>query len=338
MLLTKLHIPPAGNNIVHRTELFEKLNKGLSRKLILVSAPAGFGKTTVVSDWINQSKIPTAWFSLDNGDNDPTDFLSYIISGIQSIHKEFGQSALKLLNSPNEPSVESIATLLINEILNINQNFLLVLDDFHLIKSNEVLKLVSYLLEHIPGNIHIVILTRSDPALSVSRLRSQHQLAELRSSDLSFSANEISVLFNKKLKLRLSIEDVISLETKTEGWIAGLQLTALSMQGREDLSLFIQDFKGDNRYIMDYLIEEVLKVQTDDIKEFLLQTSILEQMSAPLCNAVLNRNDSQSILETLERNNMFVIPLNTERTWYRYHHLFADLLKQRLHLREAFPQ
>jgi LuxR family transcriptional regulator, maltose regulon positive regulatory protein len=334
MLLTKLHIPPAGNNIVHRSELFEKLNLGLSRKLVLISAPAGFGKTTVVSDWIYQNKIPAAWFSIDNGDNDPVDFLSYISSGIQSIHSEFGQSAFKLLNSPNRPSGESIAGLLINEILNIKQNFLLVLDDFHLIKSNEVIKLVSYLLEHIPGNIHIVILTRSDPALPVSRLRSQNQLVELRSSDLSFSANEISVLFNKKLKLGLSLDDVYALETKTEGWIAGLQLTALSIQGREDISGFIQDLKGDNRYIMDYLMEEVLKIQTDDIKEFLLQTSILEQMSAPLCNAVLNRNDSQSILETLERNNMFVIPLDSERTWYRYHHLFAELLKQRLHLRD----
>jgi LuxR family maltose regulon positive regulatory protein len=310
------------------------LNIGLSRKLILVSAPAGFGKTTVVSDWIDQNKIPTAWFSLDNRDNDPADFLSYIISGIQSLHSAFGQSALILLNSPNRPSVESIASLLINEILSISQNFLLVLDDFHLINSNEVLKLVTYLLEHISGNIHIVILTRSDPALPLSRLRSQHQLVELRSSDLSFSANDISILFNKKLKLGLSIDDVYSLETKTEGWIAGLHLTALSMQGREDISKFIQDLKGDNRYIMDYLMEEVLKIQTDEIKEFLLQTSILEQMSAPLCNAVLNRNDSQLILEILEKNNMFVIPLDTERNWYRYHHLFAELLKQRLNLRE----
>jgi LuxR family maltose regulon positive regulatory protein len=334
MLLTKLHIPPAGNNTVHRSELSDKLNPGLNRKLILISAPAGFGKTTVVSDWIGQNKIPAAWFSLDNGDNDPAIFLSYVISGIQRIHKEFGLNALKLLNSPNIPSVESIASLLINEILNINQNFLLVLDDFHLIKSNEVLKLVTYFLEHIPGNIHIVILTRSDPALSVSRLRSQHQLVELRSSDLSFSANDISVLFNKKLKLGLSIDDVYSLETKTEGWIAGLQLTALSMQGREDISKFIRDLNGDNRYIMDYLMEEVLKIQTDEIREFLLQTSILEQMSAPLCNAVLNRNDSQLILEILEKSNMFVIPLDSERNWYRYHHLFAELLKQRLHLRE----
>ncbi len=334
MLLTKLHIPPAGNNIVHRSELFEKLNSGLSRKLILVSAPAGFGKTTVISDWINQHKIPTVWFSLDNDDNAPADFLSYVISGIQGIHKEFGQSALRLLNSPYSPSVESVASLLINEILSINQNFLLVLDDFHMIKSSDILKSVTYLLDHIPDNIHIVILTRSDPALAVSKLRSQHQLVELRTSDLSFSANDISVLFNKKLRLGLSVDDVYSLETKTEGWIAGLQLTALSMQGHEDISEFIQDLKGDNRYIMDYLMEEVLKNQTDEIKEFLLQTSILEQMSAPLCNTVLNKNDSQLILEALEKNNMFVIPLDAERTWYRYHHLFADLLKQRLHLRE----
>ena len=333
MLLTKLHIPPAGNNVVHRTELFEKLNSGLSRKLILVSAPAGYGKTTLLSDWIIQNKIPAAWLSLDNGDNDPAVFLSYVISGIQSIYKEFGQSALRLLNSPNSPSVESIAGLLINEILDIDQNFLLVLDDFHLINSGEVSKLVTYFLDHIPGNIHIVILTRSDPTLSVSRLRSQHQLVELRSSDLSFSVNDISILFNKRLKLGLSVDDVYSLESKTEGWIAGLQLAALSMQGREDISEFVRNLKGDNRYIMDYLIEEVLKIQTDEIKDFLLQTSILEQMSAPLCNAILNRNDSQLILEALERNNMFVIPLDTERTWYRYHHLFAELLKQRLQLR-----
>ncbi len=334
MLLTKIHIPTTGNNLVQRLALYEKLNLGLGRKLILVSAPAGFGKTTLVSDWIGQQKIPTAWFSLDKTDNDPVAFLNYIVSGIQSLHAEFGENALKLLNSPNKPSSESIINLLINEILTINQNFLLVLDDFHLIQSNEIFKTVTYLLEHIPANIHIVILTRSDPTFSISRLRSQQQLVELRSSDLSFSANDISVLFNKKLKLGLSIDDVYSLESKTEGWIAGLQLTALSMQGRDDISKFIQNLKGDNRYIMDYLLEEVLKIQTDDVNEFLVQTSILEQMSAPLCNALLNRNDSQLILETLEQKNMFVIALDNDRNWYRYHHLFADLLKHRLQLQD----
>jgi LuxR family maltose regulon positive regulatory protein len=329
MLLTKLHIPPAGNNIVHRSELFEKLNTGLIRKLILISAPAGYGKTTLISDWINQTKIHTAWFSIDNGDNDPAVFLSYVISGIQTINKDFGQSALRLLSSPSSSSLESIESLLINDLLSITQSFLLVLDDFHLIRSNEVLKLVTYLLEHIPGNIHLVIMTRSDPALSLSRLRSQHQLVELRSSDLSFSANDISVLFNKKLRLGLSLDDVYSLETKTEGWIAGLQLAALSMQGREDISEFIHDLKGDNRYIMDYLMEEVLKIQTEEIKDFLIKTSVLEQMSAPLCNMLLNRDDCQPVLESLEKDNMFVIPLDSNRTWYRYHHLFAGLLKQR---------
>ncbi len=333
MLLTKLHIPPAGNNVVHRSELFEKLNSGLSKKLIMVSAPAGYGKTTLLSDWIIQNKIPAAWLSLDNGDNDQAVLLSYIITGIQSIQQDFGQTSLRLANSPNSPTVESIASLLINELLSINKNFLLVLDDFHLIRSAEVLRLVTFFLEHIPGNIHIVILTRSDPDLSVSRLRSQHQMVELRAADLSFSTADISVLFNRKLKLGLSERDVISLEEKTEGWIAGLQLAAISMQSREDLSDFVRDLRGDNRYIMDYLIEEVLKIQTDDIKEFLLQTSILEQMSAHLCNAVLSRNDSQLIIETLERENMFVIALDNERKWYRYHHLFADLLKQRLYLR-----
>ena len=200
MLLTKIHIPTTGNNVVQRSALYEKLNIGLSRKLILVSAPAGFGKTTLISDWIGQQKIPTAWFSLDKADNDLVEFLNYIVSEIQGIHKDFGESALKLLHSPNKPSSESIINLLINEMLDIDQNFLLVLDDFHVIESNEVLKTVTYLLEHIPANIHLVILTRSDLTFSISRLRSQHQVIELRSSDLSFSANDISVLFNKKLK------------------------------------------------------------------------------------------------------------------------------------------
>jgi LuxR family maltose regulon positive regulatory protein len=329
MLLTKLHIPAAGNNIVHRPGLYETLNTGLGRKLILVSAPAGFGKTTIVSDWIDQKRIPAAWISLDNGDNDPVVFLSYIISAVGSLHSPFGEGALRLLNSPNSPSSESVASLLINEIISIDKNFLLVLDDFHLIKSSEVLRLVTYLLEHISGNIHIIILTRSDPALSVSRLRSQNQLVEIRSSDLGFSADEIGVLFNKKLRMGLSDEDVSSLKEKTEGWIAGLQLVAISMRGREDLSEFIRELKGDNRYIMDYLMEEVLKIQPDDIKEFLIKTSVLEQMCAPLCDSLLARDDSHIVLDILEKNNMFIIPLDEQRTWYRYHHLFAGLLKQR---------
>lgn len=335
MLLTKLHIPPSGNQIVHRSELFEKLNTGLTRKLILISAPAGFGKTTLLSNWIHQYRIPAMWYSLDKGDNDPTEFLSYIISGIQNIHNEFGHSALKLLKSPGETSAVSIAGLLINEMINIRHDLLLVLDDFHLISNSEIVKLVTFFLEHIPGNIHVVLSSRSDPPLDIARLRSQHQLVELRASELSFSSNDISALFNRKLKLGLSSDDVHVLESKTEGWIAGLQLAALSLQGCDDISGFIRAFKGDNRYIMDYLMEEVLKIQTDEVKDFLINTSILEQISAPLCNEFLNRKDSQSILERLEKNNLFVIPLDGERHWYRYHHLFADLLKQRLLFSDA---
>ena len=334
MLLTKLHIPSAGKKLIQRSGLFEKLIEGLNRKLILISAPAGFGKTTLLSDWIHQNKIQTAWVSLDKGDIDPGEFLSYIIAGIQGISSEFGQSALRLLKSPEKPTYKSVTGLLINDMLQIKEDLLLVLDDFHLTDTGEISTIVTFLLERIPVNIHIVISTRSDPALPLARLRSQHQLVELRSSDLRFTANDISVLFNRKLKIGLSIDDAYALETKTEGWIAGLQLTALSIHDRKNVSEFIQNLKGDNGYIMDYLIEEVLKIQSEDIREFLLQTSILEKFSASLCNAILNRNDSQLVIEQLEKNNLFVIPLDSERKWYRYHHLFADLLKQRLLLKE----
>ncbi|MDO1449915.1 LuxR C-terminal-related transcriptional regulator [Rhodocytophaga aerolata] len=334
MLLTKLHIPTPGKNLIHRPDLFEKLNEGLNRKLILISAPAGFGKTTLISDWINQYKIQTAWVSLDKGDIDSVEFLSYMIAGIQRISSEFGQNALRLIKSPDKPNSISISGLLINDMLQIKEDVLLVLDDFHLTDSNEISTIVTFLLEHIPDTIHVAISTRSDPALPLARLRSQHQLVELRSADLRFSAHDISVLFNKKLKIGLSIDDAYALETKTEGWIAGLQLTALSIHDRKNVSEFIQNLRGDNRYIMDYLIEEVLKIQSDGIREFLLQTSIVERFSASLCNAILHRNDSQIIIEQLEKNNLFVIPLDSERKWYRYHHLFADLLKQRLLLKE----
>ena len=330
MLLTKLHISPPGSQTVHRPELFEKLAVGLKRKLTLISAPAGFGKTTLVSDWIIQQDIPAAWYSIDHNDNDASEFLSYIVSAIQGIFPDLGENTLKLLHSPKQINQESIVQLLINEIFSLGKQFLLILDDFHLINNQEVISNFTYFTEHLPANIHLVILTRSDPSLPIAKLRSQNQLVELRLKDLSFSASEIHFLFNRKLKLQLSDADIQSLAHKTEGWIAGLQLIGLSLQGREDISSFIQNFKGDNRYIMDYLIEEVLRIQTDEIKDFLLKTSVLEQLSGPLCNSVLDREDSQSVLEMLENNNMFIISLDAERKWYRYHHLFADLLRQRL--------
>ncbi|WP_018622160.1 LuxR C-terminal-related transcriptional regulator [Spirosoma luteum] len=334
VLLTKLHISPPGIQTVHRTELFEKLATGLKTKLMLISAPAGFGKTTLVSDWIIQQKIPAAWYSIDTSDNDAAEFLSYMITAIQGLYPKFGENALKLLHSPSQISPESIIQVLINELISFPKHFLVVLDDFHIITNREVLTLFTYFIEFIPPTIHLVILTRADPNLPIAKLRSQHQLVELRATDLSFSANEIHFLFNRTLKLKLNQEDVQSLTIKTEGWIAGLQLIALALQGREDSSAFIQAFKGNNRYIMDYLIEEVLKIQTPETKEFLLQTSLLEQLSGPLCDAVLDRQDSQTVLEMLERNNVFIISLDAERKWFRYHHLFADLLKQRLLVRE----
>jgi len=334
MLQTKLQIPRLKENLVHRSELFNKLEEGLNRKLILISAPAGFGKTTLLTDWIEHKKVRFLWISLDKSDKDSVEFLSYIITSIQTINPKLGASAAKLLTSPNRSTNESIIRLLINDLLIIKQDFLLILDDFHLADTKEISEIISYLLERIPANFHIAISTRSDPIMPLARLRSQHQLVELRSSDLGFSAHDIYTLFNKKLKINLSINDAQSLAAKTEGWVAGLQLTALSLHGHGDVSEFIKALSGDNRYIMDYLMEEVLKIQSDDIKEFLLQTSMLEKFSASLCNSILDRNDSQLIIERLEKSNLFVIPLDSERKWYRYHHLFTDLLKQRLLLKD----
>jgi len=330
MLLTKLYRPKTKDNLVYRQGLSESLNKAKNKKLVLVSAPAGYGKTTLVSQWIEKNNLSSAWYSLDNSDNQPTTFLSYLIAGIQTIKKDFAQNALHLLNSPNSVQVESVMTLLINNLLEFEDELFIVLDDIHVINQKEVFNAINFLLAHLSPNIHLIILTRSDPPLSTSRLRSQNELLEIRISDLSFSANEIAVFFNKKLKLGLSNSEILSLESKTEGWIAGLQLAALSMQEIEDRAGFIEALAGSNRYIMDYLIEEVLRKQPDEVQKFLLKTSFLKQISAPLCNKILHRNNSQQILEHLDRDNMFVIPLDTERKWYRYHHLFADLLQQKL--------
>lgn len=336
MLLTKLHIPSTGPEIVNRSKLINKLNQSLDKKLTLISAPAGFGKTTILVDWINNHKIPAVWFSIDKTDNDPVTFSNYIIAAFQKIENKLGINAQDLLKSSQLSSIESAINLLINELLVIEKKIILVLDDFHLINNIEIFRLLTYFLEHIPNNIHLIISTRSDPSLPVAKLRSQHQLVEIRSSDLSFSSTEINQLFKNILKINLSAEDISTLENKTEGWIAGLQLTAISLQGRENKTEFIRELAGDNRFIMDYLIEEVLRIQSDDIKEFLLKTSILEQFSAPLCNTITGRKDTQLIIEDLERNNMFLIPLDNERQWYRYHHLFADLLQQRLLLFNSY--
>ena len=330
-MATKLFIPPIQPTSVSRPRLLEQLNEGMRCKLMLISASAGFGKTALISDWIHQNKSPVAWFSIDKGDNDPVHFLTYIITVLQNIEANIGKTALKLLRSPQLPPIQSILIDLINDIIPFPKDFALVLDDYHLIDKRNIHFMIAFLLEHLPQRMHLVIATRSDPPLPLARLRSQNQLMEIRATDLCFTTDETSMFFNERLNLGLSIEDIALLKSRAEGWIAGLQLAALSMQGRKDTSSFIKSFKGDNRYIADYLIEEVLSRQPEIVQNFLLQTSILSRLSGPLCNDVTHQSDSQEMLNTLEKANLFIFPLDNERHWFRYHRLFADLLLQRLH-------
>ena len=298
--------------------------------LTLISAPAGFGKTTLLSDWIHRSEMPVAWFSLDEGDNDPVRFLSYFIAALQTIDANIGKPALSALQSPQAPPMESVLATLINDINPVSKDFALILEDYHLIDAREVHKIVEFLLDHLPQQMHLVIATRADPPLPVARLRGQNQLSEFRASDLCFTADEASVFFNKVMNLGLSPDDIGMLESRTEGWIAGLQLAALSMEGRKDIPAFIKAFTGDDRHIVDYLMEEVLSRQSETVQSFLLRTSILDRLSGPLCDAVTGQNNSQQMLQKLEKANLFVVPLDSKRLWYRYHHLFTNFLRTRL--------
>ncbi|MDY7031327.1 MAG: LuxR C-terminal-related transcriptional regulator [Thermodesulfobacteriota bacterium] len=335
-LRTKLCVPPPLSSWISRSHLIKRMDEGFERKLTCISAPAGFGKTTLLVDWIHQNKIPVAWLSVDKGDNDPVYFLSYVITGLQTLETGTGKAALTMLQSPQPPPIESVLINLINDVIRIPTDMALVLDDYHLVDAKSIHDLITFLLENLPEQMHMIIATRSDPPLPLmARLRSQNQLTELRAADLSFTADETSILFNENLNLRLSTEDIHLLETRTEGWIAGLQLAALSLSGRKDPSGFLKAFKGDNRYIADYLTEEVLNRQPEYLRNFLLQTSILGRLSGSLCDTVTLQENSQQVLNTLEKANLFIIPLDDERCWYRYHHLFADLLKQRLRMKQS---
>ena len=336
ILATKLYIPPPRPKVVLRPRLIERLNEGLfRRKLTLISAPAGFGKTTLVSEWVAGCERPVAWLSLDEGDNDPTRFLTYLVAALQTIAAKIGAGVLAVLQSPQPPPIESILTALLNEIATIPDHFILVLDDYHVIDSKPIDHALTFLLEHLPPQMHLVITTREDPQLPLARLRARGQLTELRAADLRFTPAEAADFLNQVMGLNLSAEDIAALETRTEGWIAGLQLAALSMQGREDIASFIQAFTGSHRFVLDYLVEEVLQHQPEHIRSFLLQTAILDRFCAPLCNAVTEREDGKEMLDVLERSNLFLIPLDDQRQWYRYHHLFADVLQA--HLMEAQP-
>ncbi len=335
-LRTKLCVPPLRSSWITRSRLVKRMGEGFEGKLTLISAPAGFGKTTLLVDWIHKYKISVAWFSLDRSDNDPLRFLTYVILGLQGQGADTGKAALTMLQSPQPPPIESILINLINDVIRIPTDMALVLDDYHLVDARPIHDLIVFLLENLPQQMHLIIATRSDPPLPLlARLRSQNQLTELRAADLSFSSNETAKLFNKSLNFRLSTPDIQLIETRTEGWIAGLQLAALSLQGRKDPSDFIRGFKGDHRYIADYLTEEVLSRQPEHLRNFLLQTSILGRLCGPLCDAVTDQDNSWQVLNDLEKANLFVIPLDDQRCWYRYHHLFADLLLQRLRTQQG---
>ena len=331
LLATKLYLPPLRPNAVLRPRLVKQLNQELGHKLTLISAPAGFGKTTLVSEWIAACERPTAWFSLDASDNDPIRFLGYLIAALQTVDKTLGQG-LPPLQSPQPPPSESILTTLLNDITALSNNFILVLDDYHLIDAKPIDTMLGFLLEHQPPQMHLVITTREDPQLPLARLRARNQLNELRASDLRFTPAETADFLNRVMSLNLSAKDIATLEERTEGWIVGLQLAALSMQGHKDAGSFIQSFTGSHHFVLDYLLEEVLQQQPEDIQTFLLQTSVLERLCGSLCDAVLQSNPSsgQTMLEYLSRANLFLIPLDNERHWYRYHHLFADLLRCKL--------
>lgn len=339
VLATKLYTPRPRPRVVLRPHLIERLNEGLHCKLTLISAPAGFGKTTLVSAWVAGCERPAAWLSLDEGDNDLPRFLTYLVAALRTIEARLGEGIWGVLQAPQPLSIETILTTLLNEIAAIADNFVLVLDDYHVLDAKPVDNALTFLLEHLPPQMHLVIATREDPHLPLARLRTRCQLTELRAADLRFTAAEVAAFLNQVMGLNLSAEDIAALETRTEGWIAGLQLAALSMQGyaSRDTASFIKSFTGSHHFVLDYLVEEVLQQQSADVQTFLLRTSILDRMCGPLCDAVLLDRSApgQETLEYLDRANLFIVPLDNERRWYRYHHLFRELLRQRLQQRDS---
>ncbi len=335
LLRTKFYVPPIRSTQIARPRLTDLIKAGLERSLILVSAPAGYGKTTLVSNWLKETQVPSAWLSLDGGDNDPSRFLQYLAASLQSIAPGIEDNFLGVLQGIQPAQFDNVINLLVNELASVSTPFVLVLDDFHVIQSEPALKILSYLLEHLPPQMHLAILTRTDPPLPLARLRVRGQLLDIRAEQLRFTNAEIAAFLNDAMGLTLSASDLSALERRTEGWIAGLQLAALSMQGCQDIHGFVSAFTGSHHYVMDYLAEEVLRLQPRRVGTFLLQTSILDRLCGALCEAVVDVDaaepvDGQGRLETLEETNLFVIPLDDERHWYRYHHLFADVLRKRL--------
>jgi len=332
LLTTKLYFPPVHPNLVPRPRLVQRLGEGLRGPLTLIAAPAGYGKTTLMSAWRASSgrNWLVAWLSLDAGDNDPARFWSYLVSALDSLRPGLMEKVHPILEVPPSPPTEVLLTVLLNNLSTIQNDFMLAIDDVHVIDTSEIYQGLDFMLEHMPPQMHLVLLTRTDPPLALSRLRVRGQIIEIRARDLSFTSEESAVFLNDVMKLELSIGEITTLERRTEGWIAGLQLAALSMQGRDDMDGFIAAFTGGHHYIVDYLIEEVLNRQPEPVRDFLLQTSILDRMTSSLCETLTGQNAGQATLEQLEQKNLFLTSLDDERGWYRYHHLFADVLRIRL--------
>src|SRR5215210_2091518 len=334
LVSTKLRPSQARPELVARPRLTAKLEREAGRKLTLISAPAGFGKTTLLVEWLKgrvDSDQSIAWLSLDEGDNDPVRFLSYLVAALRrTVGEEFGEGILAALRSPEPPRMEAVLGALINELADLPGEVGVVLDDYHVIDSESVHGVVSFLLERLPEGAHLVICGRVEPPLSLARLRARGQMTELHAADLRFTPEEAATFLDDAMGLDLSTDDVAALEQVTEGWIAALQLAALSMRERKDVSGFIRTFSGSHRDVFDFLAEEVLERQTEPVQAFLLETSILDSLCGPLCDALTGRDDGQRTLERLERENLLVVPLDDDRGWYRYHHLFADFLRGRL--------
>jgi len=324
ILTTKLYIPPLRPNHVSRSHLIQRLETGPREKLTIISAPAGYGKTTLVAEWISESSTPFCWVSLDESDNDIGRFLAYFIASLDTINIAVDQHFLSLIQSPQQTQLETILIPLLNQITDSNKDFALVLDDYHLIQNKEIHDALTYILEHSPPSMHLVIITRADPHLPLSRLRVRGQMKEIRASDLRFSVDEVEILLNKVLDFNLPSESIETLVNQSDGWIAALQMISLALKERPDPTEYIYDFSGSQTYIADYLTDEVLRQQSDDIQDFLIQTSVLDRLSGSLCDAVVGQENSQLILKYLSDTNLFLTSLDDENHWYRYHRLFAN--------------
>jgi LuxR family maltose regulon positive regulatory protein len=332
LMATKLYVPKLRRGLVTRPRLGERLRRGAESRLTLVSAPAGFGKTTLLAEWLGEAAGEdrcVAWLSLDPGDSEPALFWTYVVTALQTAVPGVGSTALELIASPPLPT-ELVLTTVLNELAAAPKGVWLVLDDYHLVDSHEVGEGMAFLLEHLPPHVHVVVSTRADPDLPLSRWRVRGELVEIRAADLRFTSEEAAAYLNDVAGLDLAAEDVAALGQRTEGWIAALQLAVLSLQGREDAAGFIARFAGNDRYIVDYLVEEVLQHQPDPVRDFLLHSAVLDRLTGPLCDAITGRDDGSRMLMSLERANLFLVPLDDRREWYRYHHLFADVLRARL--------